>query len=120
MASYSVVDVGELEGEGPGGVVRKTRRAVGARAFGFNYFVLPPSQQGREHDHAEEGQEEVYFVVKGAGRMLVDGEEVELRPGRFVRVDPAATRLPVAGEDGLEFIAFGAPIDEPYEPPAWG
>ena len=28
MASYDVVDVSELEGEGPGGMVRKTRRAV--------------------------------------------------------------------------------------------
>ena len=46
MASYDVVDVSELEGEGPGGMVRKTRRAVGARAFGFNYFVLPPNQRG--------------------------------------------------------------------------
>ena len=120
MSGYSFVDVASLEGEGPGGAVRKARRAVGARAFGFNYFILPPNQAGREHSHEESNQEEVYFVVKGAGRMLVDGEEVELRPGRFVRVDPAATRLPVAGEDGLEFIAFGAPIDEPYEPPAWG
>ena len=120
MAAYDVVDVNEIEGEGPGGMVRKARRAVGARAFGFNYFVLPPNQQGREHDHAEEGQEEVYFVVRGSGRMLVDGEEVDLRPGRFIRVDPPATRLPIAGEDGLEFIAFGSPIDQPYQPPAWG
>jgi len=25
-----------------------------------------------------------------------------------------------AGGDGLEFIAFGAPLDAPYEPPSWG
>ena len=120
MASYDVVDVGALEGEGPGGAVRKVRRAVGARAFGFNYFVLPPGRQGREHDHAEEGQEEVYFVVKGSGRMVIAGEEIELKPGRFVRVDPDATRVPVAGPDGLEFIAFGAPVGGGYEPPPWG
>jgi mannose-6-phosphate isomerase-like protein (cupin superfamily) len=120
VASFDIVDVRELEGEGPGGMVRKTRRALGVRAFGFNYFVLPPGQTGREHDHAEQNQEEVYFVVKGAGRMRIDGEEVELRPGRFVRVDPAATRVPVAGDDGLEFVAFGAPVDAPYEPPEWG
>ena len=52
--------------------------------------------------------------------MRIDGDEIELKPGRFVRVDPESTRLPVAGDDGLEFIAFGAPIDEPYEPPSWG
>ena len=31
MAAYSYVDVDSLEGEGPGGMVRKTRRALGAR-----------------------------------------------------------------------------------------
>jgi len=117
---YSYVDVDSLEGEGPGGMVRKTRRATGARAFGFNYFTLPPGAEGREHDHADSGQEEVYFVVRGSGAMRIDGEEVELRPGRFVRVDPASTRVPAAGPDGLEFLTIGAPLDARYEPPSWG
>jgi mannose-6-phosphate isomerase-like protein (cupin superfamily) len=120
MSGFSYVDVDSIAGEGPGGVARRTRRALGARAFGFNYFVLPPNQSGREHNHAESMQEEVYFVVKGSGTMRINGEEIELKPGRFVRVDPTATRLPVAGSDGLEFIAFGAPIDTPYVPPPEG
>ncbi|MGB2952737.1 MAG: cupin domain-containing protein [Gaiellaceae bacterium] len=120
MSSYSIADVGELEGEGPGGSVKKVRRALGARAFGFNYFTLPPGQEGREHDHAEQGQEEVMFVVRGGGTLRVDGEEVELRPGRFVRLDPAARRVPVAGDGGLEFLTFGAPLEGRYEPPEWG
>jgi mannose-6-phosphate isomerase-like protein (cupin superfamily) len=117
---YDVVDVGDLPGEGPGGMVRKVRRAVGARAFGFNHFTIPPGVEGREHDHADSNMEEVYFVVGGSGVMRVDGEEVELRPGRFLRVDPASTRVPVAGDDGLEFVTFGAPLDGRYEPPPWG
>jgi mannose-6-phosphate isomerase-like protein (cupin superfamily) len=120
VTGFSVVDVEQLEGEGPGGTVRKLRRAVGAKAFGFNYFTLPPNEEGREHDHADSNQEEVYFVVRGSGRMHIDGEEIELRPGRFVRVDPGATRMPIAGEEGLEFVTFGAPIEGNYEPPTWG
>ena len=118
--AYSFVDVDTLEGEGPGGAVRKVRRALGAQAFGFNYFTIPPGLTGREHDHADSGQEEVYFVVRGSGVMRIGGEEVELRPGRFVRVDAKTTRVPTAGEDGLEFVTFGAPIDSKYEPPSWG
>jgi mannose-6-phosphate isomerase-like protein (cupin superfamily) len=120
VAGFDVVDVSELEGEGPGGMVRKTRRALGARAFGFNYFVFPPNQEGREHDHSRNGQEEVYFVVKGSGTMRIDGTEVDLRPGRLIRVDPDSARMPTSGGDGLEFITFGAPIDGAYEPPDWG
>ena len=120
MSTFSFVDVGSLEGEGPGGSVRKARRALGAHAFGFNYFILPPGSSGREHSHEDSNQEEVYFVVRGGGVMRVDGEEVELKPGRFVRVDPASTRVPVAGDEGIEFVTFGAPVEGGYEPPSWG
>jgi mannose-6-phosphate isomerase-like protein (cupin superfamily) len=118
--AYSYVDVDSLEGEGPSGAVRKVRRELGARAFGFNYFTLKPGAEGLEHDHGKGNQEEVYFVVRGSGRMVVAGEEVELKPGRFVRVDPDATRLPIAGPEGLEFIATGAPVGGGYQPPPWG
>lgn len=117
---YTYVDVDSLAGEGPGGMVRKTRRATGARAFGFNYFTIPPGVEGREHDHADSELEEVYFVVKGGGTMWIDGEEVQLRPGRFIRVDPDSTRVPIAGDEGVEFVTFGAPLEGQYEPPDWG
>jgi mannose-6-phosphate isomerase-like protein (cupin superfamily) len=120
VATFDVVDFGGLEGEGPGSMVRKVRRALGARAFGVNYFVFPPHTDGHEHDHAEAGQEEVYFVVRGSGTMRVDSQEVELKPGRFIRVDPGATRMPSSGPDGLAFVAIGAPLDGTYEPPSWG
>ena len=120
MAGYDVADVADLDAEGPGGMVRKVRRAVGAKAFGCNYFIFPPNQEGREHDHGDSNQEEVYFIVKGSGTMRIDGEEVELQPGRFVRVDPGATRVLVSGADGLESVTFGAPLDGQYEPPSWG
>ena len=117
--AYTAVDVAELEGEGPGGAVRKVRRALGARASGFNHITLPAGAEGHEHDHAEDRQEEVYVVVRGSGVMRVDGDEVDLRPGVFVRVDADTTRLPVAGPDGLEFVTFGAPLDGTYEPASW-
>jgi mannose-6-phosphate isomerase-like protein (cupin superfamily) len=117
---FSVVDIDSLEGEGPGGMVKKTRRATGTRAFGFNYFAIPPGVEGREHEHRDSNQEEVYFVVKGSGTMRIDGEEIDLRPGRFVRVDPESTRVPVAGDEGIEFVTFGAPLEGGYTPPDWG
>jgi quercetin dioxygenase-like cupin family protein len=120
VAKYSFVDVDDLQGEGPGGAVKKLRRALGARAFGFNYFTLGPGVEGREHDETESSQEEVMFVVDGSGRLRVDGEEIELKPGRFVRLDPSAVRLPIAGPDGLTFVTFGSPVNERYEPPSWG
>jgi mannose-6-phosphate isomerase-like protein (cupin superfamily) len=118
--AYDVADMSELEAGGPGGMVRFVRKALGVTAFGINHFTIPPHTEGREHDHAADGQEEVYVVLAGAGVMVVDGEEVELRPGRFLRVDGASTRKPVSGADGLEFVTVGAVAGGGYEPPPWG
>jgi mannose-6-phosphate isomerase-like protein (cupin superfamily) len=113
---YTIVDLADVEPAGPGGAVRFVRRQLGAEAFGINHFTLGPGVAGLEHDERESRQEEVLFVLDGTGVLRVDGEEIELEPGRFVRVDPEATRVPVAGPDGLTFLAVGAPREESYAP----
>jgi hypothetical protein len=45
----------------------------------------------------------------------VDGEDVPVRVGTFLRFDPGTTRCPVAGPDGMTFIAIGARPGS-YEP----
>jgi quercetin dioxygenase-like cupin family protein len=112
---YSTVNVDEIEGSGPGGAVRFVRRQLGVEAFGVNWFALPPGAEGREHDESETGQEEVSVVVAGSGHWRVDGEEVPVRVGSFVRFDPETTRCPVAGPDGLTFVSIGARRGS-YEP----
>lgn len=120
MGTYSVVDLDELEPRGPGGTIRMVRKALDARAFGFNWFDFPPHHVGFEHDETDSGDEEVFFCVRGSGVLRIDGEEIELRTGRFVRIAPEATRCPVAGPDGMSFLMIGAPVDGKYEPPSWG
>jgi quercetin dioxygenase-like cupin family protein len=113
--SYSVVNVEEIEGAGPGGAVRFLRRWLGVEAFGINWFELPPGAEGLEHDESDSGQEEVTVVVRGSGVWRVDGEEVPAREGTFLRFDPDTTRRPVAGPDGMTFIAVGTRPGS-YEP----
>ena len=100
-------------------MARKTRRATGRRAFGFNYFTLPPGAEGREHHHVDSNMRR--STSSSAAEDDADQRRrADLKPGRFVRVDPGSTRVPVAGDDGLEFVTFGAPPDGGYEPPEWG
>ena len=113
---FTVARIDELPGEGPGSAVRFLRRALGATAFGLNHFTLAPGAQGLEHDESCSGQEEVMLVLEGSGVLLVEGEEVDLAPGVAVRIDPATTRCPVAGQDGLVFVTIGAPRTGPYVP----
>ena len=43
--------------------------------------------------------------------MTVDGEEIELVPGRFVFVTPESKRHIAPGAEGVRFIAVGVPAD---------
>jgi mannose-6-phosphate isomerase-like protein (cupin superfamily) len=47
--------------------------------------------------------------VRGSGIYRIDGEEVPVREGDFLRFDPETTRCPVAGPNGLALLAVGAP-----------
>ncbi|MGH3072039.1 MAG: cupin domain-containing protein [Gaiellaceae bacterium] len=109
MTGYSMVNVHGLEGAGPGGAFRFVRRELGVGAFGINWIELAPDMAGHEHDEADSGQEEVHVVVRGSGHYRIDGAEVPVREGDFVRFDPAATRCPVAGPSGMTLLAVGAP-----------
>ncbi len=106
--AYSVVNIDEIEGAGPGGAVRFVRRELGVEAFGINWIELGPGVEGREHDESETGQEEVNLMVRGSGIYRVDGEEIPVREGTFLRFDPETTRVPVAGPDGMTLLAVGA------------
>jgi quercetin dioxygenase-like cupin family protein len=111
---FTVVDVEDVEPAGPAGAVRFLRRAVGATAFGFNWFELPPGAAGPEHDETGSEQEEVMIVLAGAGTLTIDGEPVSLAPRRIVRLDPEAVRQVRAGDEGITFVSIGAPRETPY------
>jgi len=112
---WSIVQVEDVEPAGPGGAVRFVRRELGVEAFGVNWFDLAPGAVGREHDESETGQEEVNVVIRGSGTYRIDGEEIPVRTGTFLRFDPETTRVPIAGPEGMTLIAVGARPGS-YEP----
>ena len=105
---YDVVNIEDIEGSGPGGVVRFVRRELGVEAFGVNWFELAPNAEGFEHSEQETQQEEVNVVIEGSGRWRIGEEEIEVRRGTVLRFDPETTRCPIAGPDGMTFIGIGA------------
>jgi quercetin dioxygenase-like cupin family protein len=112
VSDHTVVDAASVE---PAmGRFRKMRLALGTNAFGINQIELPPGSQGPEHDEAGTTHEEVYVVLEGTGVLTIDGQDVELRPGRYVRVAPQVSRRVTAGDEGLVFIAIGAPIRDEW------
>jgi quercetin dioxygenase-like cupin family protein len=112
---YSTIHIDDIEPAGPGGAVRFVRRQLGVEAFGVNWFQIPPNTEGREHDESESGQEEVNVIVAGSGWYRIEGEDVPVSVGSFLRFDPGTTRCPVAGPEGMTMIGIGARKGS-YEP----
>ena len=104
----SVIHVTEIES--PNGVFRGLSNPLGVSGFRVNQLELAPGQEGPEHDHTGNDQEEVYAVVGGSGTLRLDGEEIALQPGNFVFCPPAARRQMVAGDDGLVWIGIGSAV----------
>lgn len=57
-----------------------------------------PAGVGVPFVHAHKQNEEIYYIVSGAGKAIIAGEEIALTAGDFVRVAPAADRQFFASE----------------------
>jgi mannose-6-phosphate isomerase-like protein (cupin superfamily) len=112
--AYRFIDVQQLEPEY--GVLRKVREALAIGSFGVNEITLPPLADGYpEHDELKTGQDELYVVLEGGAAMTIDGETVELTPGRYVFVTPESRRHIAPGAEGIRFVAFGVSADHQHE-----
>lgn len=85
------------------------RDALGSDQLGVTVVEGRDGWEGKRHDHADDGQEEVYLLIEGAATLSIEGESIELTAGDAVRVDPEAAReLEFTADDSLMVIA-GAP-----------
>ena len=111
MSGFAIVNLMELEdgsgGRVPGLEARFGRRHLGSEHIGVSHQRYGANVRSRMgHSHRE--QEEVYVVVAGSGRVLLDGEPHDIRQWDVVRVSPPVVRAFGAGADGLELIAIGS------------
>jgi quercetin dioxygenase-like cupin family protein len=116
--SHTYVDVEEIPYLW--GTFKFVRHHLGATAFGFTQIDFPPDKVGSEHDESGSGQEEVYLCLSGGGTIDVEGDIVEMKPGRYVLVQPGAKRRPAAGSSGMSFLVIGGipgGVYEPWDPP---
>jgi mannose-6-phosphate isomerase-like protein (cupin superfamily) len=117
MTNYAVKRIDDMEASFAG-TFRRARAELGVSAFGFQVMDLPPNiEQYPEHDHSDDGQEEVYVTMRGSGEIEVDGERHPLDPETIVRVGPGVSRKIWPGADGMRVLAIGGVPGEAYDPP---
>ena len=57
--------------------------------------------------HAHKQNEEIYGVLEGRGHAVIDGDNVELKAGDWLRISPAAKRQFFAADDaGIKYICI--------------
>ena len=118
MADYTVKQIDEMEAI-VAGAFKRARAELGVSAFGMNVIDMPPgiTDAYPEHDHAEDGQEEVYVTLSGSAELDVEGEKIQLEPSTMVRIAPGTTRTVRTGDEPVRLLIVGGVPGQSYSPP---
>jgi mannose-6-phosphate isomerase-like protein (cupin superfamily) len=115
MGEYRVVKIDDMEAIAFG-TFRRARAELDVTAFGLQILDLPPNLDAYpEHDHAADGQEEVYFVLRGSGEIEIEGERIALDPETAVSIKAGTRRKLWPGPDGMRVVAIGGKPGAVYE-----
>jgi hypothetical protein len=115
MPGFRVVRIDDMESIAFG-TFKRARAELDVTAFGLQILDLPPNMDAYpEHDHAEDGQEEVYFVLRGGGEIEIDGERIPIDGETAVSVKSGVRRKLWPGPDGMRVVAIGGRPGAVYE-----
>jgi mannose-6-phosphate isomerase-like protein (cupin superfamily) len=113
---YSLRKIDDMEAI-YGGVYKRARAELGLKAFGMQVLDLPPNDDGHPaHDHAEDGQEEVYVVLRGSVDVEIEGERLVLDTDSMLAVGPGVMRKLRPRGRGARVLAVGGVPGRGYEP----
>ena len=116
MGTYTKKNLRDVENQAPNfGMpeeleARFARTALDGQTLGLSLMTLAPGFR-MPFGHKHSGQEEVYVVVRGSGRVKVGDEIVDVGEWDAIRFPKDAMRNVEAGPDGIEYLAFGAGED---------
>ena len=115
--SYIVKAIDELESIHHG-AVKLAGAELDIRSFGMQVLDFPAGfSDYPEHDHAEDGHEEVYVVLRGGADFVIDGEAVTISQGDLLKVDATSKRKLQPGQDGVRILAIGCTPGASYQRP---
>jgi mannose-6-phosphate isomerase-like protein (cupin superfamily) len=114
MADYAVRRIDDMEAI-VHGAFKKARAELGVTSFGIQVIDFPPNVDGYpEHDHSQDGQEEVYVAMRGDGEIDIEGERIALDPETMVRVSAGTKRKLYPGDAGMRVLVVGGVPGQAY------
>jgi mannose-6-phosphate isomerase-like protein (cupin superfamily) len=117
MTGHAVKKIDDMEAVFGGGF-KRARAELGVESFGMQIIDMPPNYENYpEHDHEQDGQEEVYVTLRGSGELEIEGERFPLDDDHVARVGPGIKRKVWPGDDGIRVLVLGGKAGESYEAP---
>ena len=113
MGKVKVVNIKDVTGELKGPPLRTSwilvsEKTVGSKNLAMGVNETPPGSMVPEHKHDTE--EEVMFVLSGAGKFVTEDGEIPLGPGVCVYNPPGGSHKIVnTGTEVLKFVWIYAP-----------
>jgi hypothetical protein len=100
---------------------RPVRDHLGIGAFGVNAFLgaAAGDRVVELHDERALGHEELYVVVRGAARFLIDGVQHDVPAGSVVHLAPESVREAFATAPDTAVLAIGAARGAPFAVSPW-
>ncbi len=96
------------------------RRTLGFRPFGVNAWLgAKTGDDVIEPHHEQDGDEELYVVVRGHATFTLGDETFGAPPGMLVHAPPGTLRAATAAEDDTIVLAVGAKPGAAWEPAPW-
>jgi uncharacterized cupin superfamily protein len=100
------------------GIVKLAGAELGVESFGLQVLDFPPGfAHYPEHDHSDDGQEEVYVVLEGSCDLAAGGQRLALEAGALARVGADTRRSIEPGPEGVRILAIGCSARGAYERP---
>ena len=117
MSAYTVKKIDDMEAVYLG-AFKRARAELGVESFGLQVIDMPPNFENYpEHDHAEDGQEEVFMAIHGGGEIEIEGERFPLDPEHMARVASGTKRKVWPGPEGIRMVIIGGVPGSAYEAP---
>ena len=117
MSTHAVKKIDEMEAV-YGGAFKRARAELGVESFGMQIIDMPGGFENYpEHDHAGDGQEEVFIALSGGGEIEIAGERFPLDADHVARVASGTMRKVWPGAEGIRLLVLGGVPGQTYEAP---
>src|SRR4051812_8879028 len=106
MGSYQAFKLEDLQADRSRSYAEFLRRP----GLSVGIYHLPVGGTDPQHPHAAD---EIYVVLAGSATLEVEGERLDVEPGRVISVDVGADHRFVDVTEDLQVLVVFAPPDDP-------